>query len=396
MDGGNVLSKLWYSDSGGPGAFSGISQLYQSAKDVDETLTLSNVKEFLSNQLPYQVHRQALPNAGLAKLARNTNVYNVSGPGLQLGIDTMYLVKSFSPFRFAQVSMDLFSRYAWVYPSRVLNAKISTEALKVVLSEQPSFSTVLTDNGSEYAREFDQFCSQNGIEHIRTNSVTQKHHVSPIERVIRSLKLRSARILSNGETKDAGKALQIACKSYNASFHRSIDRSPASITKENASEVLKHNFHEKFEKLDKAYGKYGERLFEPIFRQGQPVRKLVVSPKGHFKKESDQTFSHEVYLIDDIDYDGDYLPTYRLSSLDGLQLPGHYVQTSLIPAEELWRDNRRVDRVIKGNPENGEHFEVTFKGYPQEFSESVSANDLKFYRHPYGKRFGNRPGSIEF
>ncbi len=400
-----LLSRLWYSTQN-PGGFAGINQLYKSTRnetgeDEDVNIMLMDIKQFLKKQLPYQLHRVPKKKKFGDRLSQ-TPFYKVSKPGLQLGMDTMYLPKTFSPFRFTQVCMDLFSCYVWVYPSRILNAKIAANALKMVLEEQPTFDTVLTDAGTEYAADFDRYCQSQNMEHIRTNPVSQKHHVSPVERVIRTLKLRMGRILTSEKTKDAGKAIRMATDSYNKTYHRSIGMAPSSVSKRNASRIIEKKMNETFEKMDKAYGKHKDKLFDTKYKVGDLVHKLVISPKGHFQKESEQHFSQEVYRITDTDYGdgGEHLPMYRLSSLDGLELPGYYVQSMLIKAEENWHENCMLNRIKRQPPTDDEgdnnKFQVTFKGYPEELEETLTAPELEFYRKPYVERFGYGFGSSKF
>ena len=93
-----------------------------------------------------------------------------------------------------------------------------------------------SDRGSEFInRKFQSFLKEKNIKLYHT--YTAKLKASIVERFNRSLKQRMCRYFIQKGTLEYIDVLNELVQAYNHSYHRSIQRTPASVTKNNEKQV---------------------------------------------------------------------------------------------------------------------------------------------------------------
>jgi len=106
-------------------------------------------------------------------------------------------------------------------------------------------------------------------------------------------------------------------------------------------------------------------------------------PITAFSKESDQRYSSAVYTISEV-IPTEPVASYRLRSLDDIDLPQTLTRASLLQAEpDAFEKNRRVEKILKRSAD-GSRYLVSFVGYPLELAEWVDQDQLEQLRAPYG------------
>jgi hypothetical protein len=149
-------------------------------------------------------------------------------------------------------------------------------------------------------------------------------------------------------------------KTYNRRYHRSIKRSPDSVTLENESEV--------YQSLYKKRPKFGNKL-----NVGDYVR---ISRKRHvFEKGYLPNFTEEVFKISKVI--SNHSPhRYELEDLAGEQIKGRFAPEELqetIKEGDIWKILRIIRRVKRPR---GIFYLVKWRGFPDKFNSLVSEEDI--------------------
>ena len=149
-------------------------------------------------------------------------------------------------------------------------------------------------------------------------------------------------------------------KSYNNRYHRSIQRSPNSVTVENESAV--------YQILYKKKPKFGKKL-----NAGDYVR---ISRKRHiFEKGYLPNFTEEVFKISKVI--SNHPPhRYELEDWAGEQIKGRFAPEELqktIKEGNVWKIERIIRRVRRPG---GIFYFVKWRGFPDKFNSFVSEEDI--------------------
>jgi hypothetical protein len=198
----------------------------------------------------------------------------------------MYLSQNNSTLAFCNI-MDLYSKFAYshVFVIGGNNIKSSQskqtfkEFLEIIKKFNYKIESVVTDLGTEYQGEFQQYLKELGIKQYTADSGNKKI-TSPIERFNGTLRVALEKYKYLFHKLD-NKELENILYSYNNTHHSSIDNTPENVLKNNIdlSNINKekiNNYH----------------IVKPI--EGY-VRILI--NKGIFKKLG-QNYSDEIYKIE--------------------------------------------------------------------------------------------------
>ncbi|KAK3708940.1 hypothetical protein QZH41_002810 [Actinostola sp. cb2023] len=131
--------------------------------------------------------------------------------------------------------IDVLSRYAWVRPIKNKTAPQIIQAFQSIFKEGRQPKVLQTDQGTEFLnRHVQAFFKSQGIRHFVTYSDPKAQIV---ERFHRTIKNRLWRYFTAQNTQKYVDVLPEFVSGYNQAYHRSIRRSPDSVTYENAQEV---------------------------------------------------------------------------------------------------------------------------------------------------------------
>src|SRR6266852_1195641 len=162
----NILSSI-YNDQKNPASFSSDIKLYKEAKKIDNRITLKNVKDWLSGEFTYTLHRPIRK-----KFIRNLIVAeNIDKQWEADLVDMQEFARQNSNNRYILTVIDVFSKYAWAKYLKNKKANTIVEAFKEILNEGRKPFYIRTDQGTEFKnQEFKTFVENNDIKHFTSNN----------------------------------------------------------------------------------------------------------------------------------------------------------------------------------------------------------------------------------
>lgn len=187
-------------------------------------ISFNDCKAFLSKQRPYQLHKQP-------QKLRIVNPIIEKKPKVYVQIDTINLEEFAHPnngYAYCLTIIDIFSKYAWAYPLKHLKAKETAENFKQVLKDCPDLKIVQSDNGTEFAAEFDDLLDSKGIKHQFSRSHTPQSQ-GQIERFNKTLKSLIFQYFTLYNTKIWVPVLPSLIQNYNYRYHSTIKAQPYKI-----------------------------------------------------------------------------------------------------------------------------------------------------------------------
>ena len=306
-----------YSDPKHPGSFSSLDRLLSAAREVDKSVSRSDVANFLASTDSYTLHRRVI-----GKFSRRR--YLTPRPAHTIMLDTGYFLdykNDNAPY--ILFIMDAFSRLLCAYPLKSLK---STEVLKVLRRAFDSLTypyvKCLTDRGSEFvAKAVQKFFKSRGLHWYTVNSVKK---VSPIERVIKSFKLTLYKVLTHTNDFNFTKFIPHIVERYNNSPHRGLmNRTPMDV------HLLTSN--RDILDLSSALNKQAAAMHKIVRRPHLPGTVVRLSAHSKFKKRS---FFHqntrELFKIRSTNTA--HVPvTYNIEDFDGELLEGIFYHEELVP-----------------------------------------------------------------
>ncbi len=128
---------------------------------------------------------------------------------------------------FLMCIVDVYTRYAWVYPLKNKSSAETSKYLKQWLNSiKHKVDNINIDDGNEWKGEFLQILNENKIKiHISVateTSVNTPHKQGIVERFIRTLRMLISRYMQYHDTKKYIDVLDDIVKNYNTSPHRII------------------------------------------------------------------------------------------------------------------------------------------------------------------------------
>ena len=207
-----------------PASFSSVRKLYLSAKQLNNNITLSDVRRYLHNSHAYTSHKPIHKRY----LRRKTIVRGINDQW-QLDLLIMANLKNYnSGFSNVLVAIDCFSRYAYAEPLQTKKADETLLAFKTILIRAGTKPRIIqTDSGSEFKASFRQFLDKNNIHYFTTSQDTK---CAIVERFIQTLEGKIYKYLDAKNTLRYVDVLQSIIFSYNHSKHRSLGVSPVNVT----------------------------------------------------------------------------------------------------------------------------------------------------------------------
>ena len=345
-----------------PGSLGGARRLYYAAKSKYPNLTINDVKEWLSKQNVYTLHKPVLKH-----FSRN-RIYT-SYPNEQFDadlVDLRHLSRQNNGYKFILVVIDCFSKYLFALP---LKSKTSLEVLtafkKIFEIRKPQ--KLRTDRGLEFNNQiFKNFCKKNDINYFTTTNSDIKCAI--VERVNRTLKIRMFRYFTLKGTRKYIDVLNDMVHSYNHSVHRSIGMAPADVKDEHQKQIFKklYNMPNLIPLL--------KRKKTHALKVGDTVRIRYVL--NAFDKSFYPLWTDIVYKVDKI-YSKLTRPQYTIS-LEGEQLPHRYYIEELQKVTVDEDSYYPVEKILRYRQVNGQKQAlIKWKGYPQQFNQWIPIDQIQ-------------------
>ena len=211
-----LLNNIYY-DSGNPAGFSSVQKLYNAAKNKDPGVKYSDVKNWLSKQITYTLHRPAKRN-----FLRNKILVGGVKEQYQADLVDLSMFKSYNRgYSYIITIIDCFSRYAWAIPLKNKSAESILHALKSVFNYSKP-EKLQTDRGKEFLNsKVQNYLNDENISFFTTHNATFKCAI--VERFNRTLKGQMWKRFTKNGNRNYIDHLENILFAYNNSYHRTIN-----------------------------------------------------------------------------------------------------------------------------------------------------------------------------
>jgi len=348
------LEQVYY-DPSHPASFGGVDSVYRAAKEKGLKITRSEVQQWLQKQDTYTLHK---PVKWRFKRGR-VYVDKIDEQWQADLADLSSLSKYNQGYRFLLTCIDVLSKYAWVVPLKDKKGSTIISAFNTILKSGRKPDRLQTDKGTEFTnRHFQKLLRTEGIGFFTTGNETK---ASIVERFNRTLKTKMWKYFTKSNKLTYVSVLPQLIKSYNNTWHRSIQTKPILVTKKNEGDVW-HTLYDK-DLVKHTHFK---------FKLGDQVR--IIKTRHVFKKGYLPNWTEEIFSISQkIDR---YPPVYKVKDYSGEELDGTFYEQELQKIAKEESDSYRVEKVMKKRKRKGKmEYLVKWLGWPSKFNSWVT--DLK-------------------
>ena len=309
-----VLERVYY-DPASAGFMAGVSAVFREARKRRPTITLTQTRDWLDRQRVYTLHR---PQRHRFRRNRTTGV----GLSTHIMMDTADMSRlKYHNSHYAHIlfTIDVFSRQAHARALKTKRPRDVLPALRECLEQYPNTCwTLEADFGTEFLSDVRRWITHVGMTFVQLSN--SPHKASICERLILSAKLRLNRYMTLKGTKRWVDALQPIMRAYNNSYHRSIGRTPNSITPANEEQVYRELHSD-----DTGHVRYKYAIGDRVRIK---IRKSILA-KGYTP-----TFTVEHYIVHER-LTGRRPATYRIrTALGDEPISGVFYESELCPAGE--------------------------------------------------------------
>ena len=221
-----ILSDVYYNPEN-PSAFTGVENVYQTAKAKDPTITRRGVREWMEKQYTYTMHKP------IRKKFPRRQIF-VAGMDDQWQIDLadMTQLRRFNDgYQYLLTCIDIHSKFAWVVPVKNKSGQEIARALDGIFKLGRVPKKLQSDKGREFVNQIvQQLLSQYNIKYFTSEDPNIKCAV--VERFNRTLKSRIWKYFTKSRLFRYVDVLPDIVAGYNNSHHRTIGTTPASMTEE--------------------------------------------------------------------------------------------------------------------------------------------------------------------
>lgn len=226
-----VLNHLYDSDTNVRGK--GSNLLYKYVFDKYINITRANVVEFLSKQSEYQIGKAPAHRVNKPILSRYPNELW----GIDL-IECLAYVGSNNRYKYIVTIVDLFSRKTWLCKLTTKNPyKIRDAFVSVIARANVSPNHLLSDQGTEFRTDFDEYLQAEGIVHRRTRAYSPMANgvVERTNQTVRKL-LRATMIFNDNKVWHTH--LSEIEDNINSSYNSSIKATPNDVWIANKNPIM--------------------------------------------------------------------------------------------------------------------------------------------------------------
>ncbi len=336
-----------YFDPRHPGSFGGIGSLY---KHLDKKYKLKDVKQWLSKQDTYTLHKP------VRWRFRRRKIFSVGIDDLWQAdlADVSSLAKYNDNNRYILTCIDVFSKQARAVPIKKKSGDLLTAAFLGFLNDRKP-THLQTDKGTEFLnRTFQKMLKDWNIAFYTTENEDIK--ASVVERFNRTLKTKMWKYFSYKNTLRYVDVLDDLVRSYNETFHRSIQMAPTEVNAQNESLVRRRL--------------YGPKKIPTEWKYAVGDKVRISRARRVFKKGYLPSWTEEIFYV--ATRQPTDPQTYELIDSAGEKLKGKFYEEELqkiIKEDDVYK----VEKILKTRSRGGkkEYF-VKWKGYPDKFNSWVT------------------------
>ena len=360
------LKKIYFNPQNA-GSFEGVEKLYkQVKKDGKYNLSKSKIKKWLQNQKSYTLNRRVNRNFKRGKVI-------VEGIDDQFDADLASMSdyeKRNDGYKYLLVVIDIFSRYAWVEPMKNKNADTIVQAFEKILSEGRIPRKLRTDAATDFtSKKFQNLMKEKNINHFTTHNEKQANYV---ERLIKTLKNKIRRYMSEKRTERYIDVLKNLVTSYNNTWHSGIQSEPVNVNKNNEKKLWWQMYWPTEMKLKK---KKKRNPFK--FKVGDKVRISLL--RTSFQREYDNKWSYEIFKIIRR-YIRQDQPIYIITDWFGERVKGTFYQPELQKVDvnnKPWNIEEVLDTDGVGR---NLRYLVKWLGWPEKFNSWINIKDYQKFK----------------
>lgn len=275
-----LLSNI-YENIQHPDSFSSISRLYHAAKKKDPNIKLSEVRDWMTGNKTYTIHRRVVPRFKRRKVV-------VRGPKYQYQADLMFyepIARENDGFHYLLTVIDCFSRFAAIVPLKNKSGIETRNGLLKAFNFMGFPTKIQTDHGGEfYNHVVKYFLNKNKIIHFSTY---QDVKAQICERFNRTVREKIKKYMTAKKTLRYVDILVDLLKGYNSRPHSTLGAlSPSEVNERNKKAVYEHMYGDYLRKKRKAFK----------FKVGDTVR-LAVYRGSAFRINDAPSFTKEIFTV---------------------------------------------------------------------------------------------------
>ena len=342
-------------------SFSSVEKLLKAAKERYASITRKHVLEFLSGEKSYTKHVPII-----RKFPRRRYIFPKSGSTCLMDVAYM-LDYSKNNLPYLLFLMDGFSRYLSVIPLKSLKTSDVLPLVKSFFEENLyTYTHVLSDKGVEFTSKpmKNLYTKLN----LKWYSVNSEKKVAPIERVIKTIKLRIYKYLTYSRGEKYSSILTDLVDSYNLSPHRGLlGESPLDVhLMFQDDEIL--SFTQRINRFHSDKNKSVGFILSP-----ETVVRLTSSDRVFMRSFFTQA-TDELFRVKTVNRHHTPI-TYTIEDLDGGKVEGIFYRRELVPV----KDSGHYDiKILKTRIKNRiKQYYVRYIDFPMSKPSWVGAKQLQ-------------------
>lgn len=344
----DIIKRVYY-DLDSPACYGGQNAILRECKKINKKINSQHVKEFLSQQDVYTLHKPVRRKYPVNK-TRSAGI----GVDFQLDLADLNKIKSKNDnYSYILVCIDVFSRYLRAAPAKTKSAKHIAQAFEHILKKVPFAPwRVFTDKGKEFmGKEFQDLLQKKDIKHINPQNPDVKAAV--VERAIRNIKNKLWRHFRLIKTTRWIEILPKIITALNNSYHRILKAAPVDINKDNQQFYWR-------QQMKQAKIKQKPAKFKP----GELVR--ITGATHKLKHGYLPIFKEELFEIEKL-LPGRKPHTYKIKDLYGEPVEGIFYEPEMVKCAFPYGPFKQIERVSKSRikPDGDVQHFVKFIDYPR-------------------------------
>lgn len=367
VDWENALEHMYFTP-GENAAFSSVDKLKRHLQKLGYKISRIKIKKWLNEKYTYVIHRHRRKT-----FPRNPIIAQYIDHNWQADILFLNDIASFNDRKTCiLLCIDVVSRYAWGQPMLTKKGVDTTKAFDKILTLSGRKPEKLqTDKGVEfYNKDFKTLLKKHNIALYSTES-DKKAAIA--ERCIKEIKKLIYHYMTANQTNRYIDVLQDLLKTYNSTYHSSIQRAPADVNEQNQGEVLEALYgklwaNDRLPRLSKI--KTRQTKFQP----GDKVRISLSSDM--FTKGYKGFWTTEIFTVASVKRSYPYVQ-YQLKDTDGDLVKGLFYTQELQRAHEKSQKYTRIKKILKRKYIKGKlWFLVNWEDEPETLKRWVRASTI--------------------
>ncbi len=368
------LRQIYY-DPKHPASYSSPGKLYRAVITAGKyDISKAQIKKWLQSQETYTLHR-----AIRRKFKRNKVIAPMMNYQWEIDLaDLKHHASENSGYKYFLAAIDVMSRYAYTRKLKTKNSSEVLEAFKSILDESGNHpQKVRSDKATEFTNQhFQKFLKSENIDHFVTQNEVKANYC---ERLLKTLKNKIARYMSKKQSHRWVDILPAITKSYNETYHRSINKSPAKVSKKDEIALWRLQ-HEPKPLIKKQKTSNPKSRYKPLykFKLGDTVR--ISHLRRAFQREYDQRWTDETFKVVDRFIKGS-IPHYILKDQLNEMISGSFYNDEIEKVYEDASTVYRIESVLRTRVRKGKSESlVSWKGWPSKFQSWIPSKDIKRYK----------------